>query len=751
MKINANTWQTGMAQNQHLGMANLRNILIHGGGPARVLSKAQKISETPGEITCILSSPKDSSSEWIALCGESTRDITGNMQQGKPYLYESASRTWVRATDRETSYSGALWFRNYFIPFPSTPNQDVGFRKSTQEDGRFDFLGDHFASLVNKGSTQTRIQALCSGKSEFDRMSCAFDEQYWISKEGTGCVVRDTTGTLVRAIDDQESQTIRGMSKLTQNLFALIYADKIKVFDINGVHQFDYAFAFESETDSLRLLDVSYAEEGKITISYSNRFSHGNDLLMLSVFHLQGLSFQHKKLRVAPASGSNFQCTQLSSVFCDDVILVSYRNALGVSIVDIFEERHGGLVSVKHLWQGIQAFEQEMSYFMGPFERFGTGFFVLGSTARYYSIDGSSKTLSFGETGIIIPTNITHSGGNGKQIAIQADNESGCYEVIFGKLEKTAALVGSDDDLYFANGNSLAAIRTSSLVPFNPETSSSYTLQHDALDLPLGTQITALAQNGEHLLIGTQGGKLYPWDRQSDSFSFPVVLADALSSIGSKNNLMYLATQGVGNMYLSDGSSYQKIRSFSSLSHASFQCEIGDMVFIDDTLCIAVHVKNDPNYTGIWMYKDGIFSIIGTDAPIQSLAKAGTQSLVYATQEGLFIQELRGMKQAERSDESAYLVSPILRVGDVNKEDVVSSYKVYFDRQMSTDEYFIIYERNTVTGAWREVEKVEASSLGIEEGGLYYYMGSAGISPAIQRQIKIVLNTTAGFMSYEEY
>lgn len=132
-------------------------------------------------------------------------------------------------------------------------------------------------------------------------------------------------------------------------------------------------------------------------------------------------------------------------------------------------------------------------------------------------------------------------------------------------------LVGQDDIVYIANGNTVATL--TSFVAGTFAVAPTATLSTSALDLPEGEYISTLAELGRFLAIGTHGGGSWSaagsqtranvilWDRVSSSFNLPVKLNEqGVHAMVSSNNQLYVIAGTLGNIYRVDGSSYNLLK-----------------------------------------------------------------------------------------------------------------------------------------------------------------------------------------------
>lgn len=126
------------------------------------------------------------------------------------------------------------------------------------------------------------------------------------------------------------------------------------------------------------------------------------------------------------------------------------------------------------------------------------------------------------------------------------------------------ALVSQDDALYFCNGSGIGSILEVAGETFDPTDTSTYTYAFNvsgtanALKLPFYDTAQSIAEQGTNLLIGGSLNAIYPWDRLSPSFSYPMFIGDYfIGKMVTVNTNVYIFpgnTAGRGRIYVTNGS-----------------------------------------------------------------------------------------------------------------------------------------------------------------------------------------------------
>ena len=178
-------------------------------------------------------------------------------------------------------------------------------------------------------------------------------------------------------------------------------------------------------------------------------------------------------------------------------------------------------------------------------------------------------------------------------------------------LAKRPALVGQDNALYFGGGSGrLASVITVPGSTFAADTPATFSYNFAALKLPAQDDITALGEQGTSLLIGGLRNFLYPWDRISTSFSYPVILAESLTTniVTSVGNA-YIFTGNRGRIYVSNGSNvklYLKIPDYLSGTTEPY-FSWGDTAYNRNQLYFSFTAKDNAgnainNFAGVWAF-----------------------------------------------------------------------------------------------------------------------------------------------------
>lgn len=127
------------------------------------------------------------------------------------------------------------------------------------------------------------------------------------------------------------------------------------------------------------------------------------------------------------------------------------------------------------------------------------------------------------------------------------------------------ALVGQDNTVYFCDGSYVGSFFEKTLQTFNPTSTSTYTVASKgatsdyALKLPAIDNANCLAELGINLLVGGTRNLIYPWDRTSTSFAYPIWLSEfVVQKMVTINTLTYVFVGNRGRIHVTNGTNAQE-------------------------------------------------------------------------------------------------------------------------------------------------------------------------------------------------
>lgn len=118
--------------------------------------------------------------------------------------------------------------------------------------------------------------------------------------------------------------------------------------------------------------------------------------------------------------------------------------------------------------------------------------------------------------------------------------------------------IGQDNVFYFCDASFLGSFFEVDAGVFDPTNTATYTYNKQALALPTLDNANCLAELGTTLLVGGQFNKIYPWDRLSTSFRYPLLLAEnVISKMITINTNTFIFVGNRGRIYITNGTNAQ--------------------------------------------------------------------------------------------------------------------------------------------------------------------------------------------------
>lgn len=120
------------------------------------------------------------------------------------------------------------------------------------------------------------------------------------------------------------------------------------------------------------------------------------------------------------------------------------------------------------------------------------------------------------------------------------------------------SLVGQDSVLYFCNGPQIGSIMEKPGSTYDPATPATYIFATTALAIPSYDTALSLAEQGTNLLVGGYQNAIYPWNRISTSFTYPIFCAEpVITRMVTVNSSVFIFPGGIagrGRIYITNGS-----------------------------------------------------------------------------------------------------------------------------------------------------------------------------------------------------
>lgn len=253
-----------------------------------------------------------------------------------------------------------------------------------------------------------------------------------------------------------------------------------------------------------------------------------------------------------------------------------------------------------------------------------TGQVVSGPNANYLL-----ATNSFGWDACVWSGDFTvvsySAGGTGYIGVVYHDDYGGqtWFPAKVGSLDAShyiKLIMGKDGYMYFTNGNNLGRITAISISLGVVSVTSTSTISSGFV-LPKNSYGVTMATLGDKLLIGTQQGQSYSqrsaysyssivmWDYVSaNADNIIEINENGMNAMISNKNQVYFSAGNDGNIYVTDGVNYQKIK---RLPYNRAGIWVAPASVYPNAMCInqrgnllvglsAIYDANSPNTTGIW-------------------------------------------------------------------------------------------------------------------------------------------------------
>lgn len=149
---------------------------------------------------------------------------------------------------------------------------------------------------------------------------------------------------------------------------------------------------------------------------------------------------------------------------------------------------------------------------------------------------------------------------------------SGILHTTVGQTYTHDSIVAQDRVLYYCDSNWIGSIFEKPVQVFDPTNTATYTWSGSgttykdasgnsvsyALQLPYTELALCLAELGTNLLVGGQFNAVYPWDRISTSFTYPILIAEnTINKMVTINTNTFLFAGNRGRIYITNGSQAQ--------------------------------------------------------------------------------------------------------------------------------------------------------------------------------------------------
>ena len=191
---------------------------------------------------------------------------------------------------------------------------------------------------------------------------------------------------------------------------------------------------------------------------------------------------------------------------------------------------------------------------------FSQGANANGNGLCYYQAsNGTGYMFVFRNGGIDYTATATLSWNYGWNPANASINNSSNYlNTPVGTNNPHMALVGQDNVLYYCDSNFLGSWFEKTNQNFTPTNIATYTPAKQALEIPVIDNCNCLAELGINLLVGGQRNVIYPWDRTSTSFAYPILIAENfVQKMLTVNTNTFIFAGNRGRIFITNGTQAQ--------------------------------------------------------------------------------------------------------------------------------------------------------------------------------------------------
>ncbi len=270
--------------------------------------------------------------------------------------------------------------------------------------------------------------------------------------------------------------------------------------------------------------------------------------------------------------------------------------------------------------------------------------------------------------------------------------------------ESRHAILGQDNIVYYCNDRDIGSIRENNFQVFAPGTAATYTFNTSALNLPGGEIANWLEEQRKNLMIaGDSSNKIYPWDRESNTFNLPIdVPENRVFKIKNIGGLIYILAGLTGNIYITQGSFATHFKKLplelidNNRSELTSIVAWGGIAQINGSLIFGVEARTSANSGLYRLYPDGRLVI----DRILSTGAGNPTAIInpYDEGNGYYIGYNGGIDEptnVEYSALEAVIQSALFRVATKTEKGAYSIVEAQLTEPSSTGNIRIKYRMNT--------------------------------------------------------
>ncbi len=293
-------------------------------------------------------------------------------------------------------------------------------------------------------------------------------------------------------------------------------------------------------------------------------------------------------------------------------------------------------------------------------------------------------------------------------------------------------IAATDDALYFCNGPAVGSILENAGSTFDPTSAPTYTFSISALALPAYDTATCLAQLGVNLLVGGALAYVYPWDRVSTSFNYPLIVAESfVKCIVSTNSTAYVFAGQRGRIYITNGSNIDLFAKFpDDISNTvNPYYSWGWAIYLKNQLFFSLSVKTNSgttisNYAGVWAYNLEpdkkslrLSNSLSYGTYVGTVPVLVPMGAILPTGEGIYAGWLNGTGGIDYTSANPYsnfearIDTEIIPVGTFLSPDTFSNIEFKLAKPLVTGESIRLSQRSNLTDSFTVIGTTTTAGL----------------------------------------
>lgn len=290
------------------------------------------------------------------------------------------------------------------------------------------------------------------------------------------------------------------------------------------------------------------------------------------------------------------------------------------------------------------------------------------------------------------------------------------------------ALVGTDDVVYFCDGNNIASLQEVVGQTFDPSNAATYTWNPTALDLPENYIANTLSEVGQFLVIGcyytpvlNRGNlaTIFPWDRISDSFNIPFSTdGNGVQQTQASGNTLYsLVDLTEMRLYKTNLSSFELIR---ELKHIDFSTDLypnATTTLKEEYLFGVGSNSSDSHSLGVYGHRNGLMHLKhttsqgDTDVVIGAICPDGSGNLLVSWENGSN-HGIDFISDTFTTGYEAYVDTALYPVGTANQKKQFSTIHISLGKDLTAGQGVQVSYRDNLSGAFTVLDTYDFATYG---------------------------------------